>query len=189
MMRAGSKQQGATMVEVLITMGIFTAAMLGLASAQTQSLQSQAETYEHSKAILLLRDAADRVETNRQARGCYSTVVDGALTPLGKPTDDMPACVDYGDANSRAIAARDLSQWDELLDGATAIELGREVGGIPGARGCLDYDPVADTVTITVAWRGRVPLQAPASACGRGSYPNDRVRRVVTQTITFAELG
>lgn len=89
------------------------------------------------------------------------------------------------------MADADLQQWDNLLEGSAETRGGDNVGGMTGARGCIDYDGTGalEVYTISVAWQGEVETQAPTPGCAANEYGNEKLRRVVTRTIEFPVLN
>ncbi len=61
----GSRERGATLIEVLVTIVILTFGLLGVAELQVRMHLAQAESYHRSHAVLLLQDMVDRVNANR----------------------------------------------------------------------------------------------------------------------------
>lgn len=182
------RQAGFSLIEVLIALVVVSIALLGMANVQTQAMRTEIDIYQKAQAMTLLEDIASRVNVNRPARGCYATSIDGSAYTLGTETEYIPECLDYGDAGSQTVAADDLINWDDLLDGATEEFAGQSVGTLTGARGCIDYDEVSDQITITIAWQGEIPTSAPANDCGEGAFGDERLRRTIGQTIRFAKL-
>ncbi len=62
-----TRQQGATLIEVLIAMVVLAIGLLGLAGLQSTSIQSNQGSYYRSQATVLANDMADRMRANRTA--------------------------------------------------------------------------------------------------------------------------
>lgn len=62
---ASHRQQGATLIEVLVAALILSVGLLGLAGLQVTSVKSNQSAYIRSQATLLAYDIADRMRTNR----------------------------------------------------------------------------------------------------------------------------
>jgi len=62
---------GFSLIEVLVTIVILLIGLLGLAGLQGRALTSQMESYQRAQALILLKDIANRIETNRNIASCY----------------------------------------------------------------------------------------------------------------------
>lgn len=60
-------QRGLTLIEVLISVVILLAALLGAAGLIARSNQSEMESYQRVQALTLLQDMVTRLNANRQA--------------------------------------------------------------------------------------------------------------------------
>jgi len=184
-------QRGVTLVEVLVTMVILAIGLLGLVALQARVQVLQAEAYQRAQALILLKDMAGRLATNRNA----------ALAYVNDPADPVAdvACVAPGAGATRQET--DSYEWCLALRGASET-LGagvgaRNVGAMAGGRGCVEQ-PVPGEYLVTVAWQGLVPISAPSAgaACAAGSYDggadspcvDDLCRRVVTTVVIIPEL-
>jgi type IV pilus assembly protein PilV len=67
MARKGSRQDGFSMIEVLVTLLIFTIGLLGLAALQLNALQGVSDSAQRSQATAVLQDLAERIRANPQA--------------------------------------------------------------------------------------------------------------------------
>lgn len=178
--------RGFTLFEVLVTIVILAVGLLGLALLQSTSLNSQLEAYQRAQAMLLLEDMANRIRVNSAAAraGAYADGTSYGLEPAEE-------------ADCQAIltnaAARDLCQWEIALAGA-AVKLGAtNIGGIVGARGCVQNLPGSSDgeiiVRVTIAWQGMSSTAAPASECGEDAFgDDDGFRRVASIDTVLADL-
>lgn len=174
-MRMSKQQSGFTMIEVLVTIAILVVGLLGLAAMQTLATLAELESYQRSQAIVLVRDMADRMQSNKANIVSY-VVSDSGLTPI--------SCAALVGANL------DLCEWNNQLNGASEKADGgtRNVGAMIGARGCVvRVDPV--TFLVTVAWQGLSRAGVPIEQCGSGAYGNDEQRRTVSTIVRIALLA
>lgn len=188
---------GYSLLEVLVALVLVSIALLGLAGLQIRAQQAEVEAYQRAQAMLLINDMADRIALNRKARRCY-TVSDSANgTPyLGTGNATTYTCTGWGTNDTRDLADADMAAWDDLLKGASEVVGGNNVGGLAGARGCVYFDPDPDPglpdepeeVTVTVAWQGEAESAAPADQCATGLYGDEKLRRVASDTLRFADL-
>lgn len=180
---------GFAMVEVMVSIAIILLGLLGLAGLQTRAQEAEMESYQRVQALILLQDMVDRINANRKTAPCYA-VTTGAGTPLlGTGSAVAIGCVGYGDANTQAQAVADMTEWQNLLLGASETLAGNSVGAMLGARGCITLtDPANNVYTIAVAWQGLTDTTAPAVACGNNLYGTETRRRVVWTTLQIADL-
>ena len=183
-----NRNNGFSLIEVLVTIVILLIGLLGLAGLQLRALSSQMESYQRSQALILLKDMAGRIDNNRVNVASYITT-----TPLGTGS---ASCTATG-----AGSAADLCEWSNALLGAaetlTVGGITTNVGAMIGARGCI-YQITAPAAgvpgqyLIAVAWQGLTPTTAPAVPCGQGSSnygSSDALRRVVTLPLSIAILN
>jgi len=183
------RRRGFSLIEVLVTLVILAVGLLGLAAVQSRAQQTTLEAYQRTQAVALMLDMTNRIETNREAAGCYGITLSGATDFLGTGTSITPACSAFGTTASRATAVADLVAWDALLKGATEMLDGNSVGSVIGARGCVVANTDNDVFTVAVAWQGLSETTAPTNGCGLGLYGDEKTRRVVTTTVRIPDLG
>ena len=181
------RQQGSTMIEVLVTLIIVAFGVLGLGNLQMRMQLSDMESYQRAQALVLLEDIGSRIAANRDQAGTYVT---GVSSPLGSGM----SCPTV----SATLKETDVLQWCNALQGAAEKIGGSKTGAMIGARGCIE-SLGANTYLITVAWQGMTPTGAPPSsvACGAGSYADpgnsgctgDLCRRTVTTILNIATLN
>lgn len=185
------RQAGFTLIEVLIAMMVLTVGLLGLVGMQLRMVDSEIESYQRSQALLLVRDMADRVSTNRSALSAYTSAA-----PKTSPVGAGMTCPTV--TTTSTLSARDIRQWCLALQGAAETRGGSSVGGLTGGRGCIERLGTTSRYMVTVAWQGQLPLTPPPDsvACGKDLYDgstgsqctSDRCRRVVTMVVNIATL-
>jgi len=179
---------GFSMIEVLITLVILMFGLLGLASLILQSQRGEMESYQRVQALVMLRDMADRISTNRPAAAAYVTGTTATMGTSSSKNCSAPA----------TTADIDLCQWDAALKGAAEASGGtcntstgaNCVGAMIGARGCVT-SPVANQYLIQVVWQGLAATKAPPTsvACGKDQYGDDKLRRAVTTVVQIGTLS
>lgn len=125
-----NKQQGFTLIEVLIAVVILAVGLLGMASLSLSSLQSSQGAALRSQASSLAGDLGERLRANRTfaiSNGTdYLLAIDTAAT-------SKPACIDNVAGCSTADQAkRDLFEWRSSL--ATNLPAGTAVITKPSTR-------------------------------------------------------
>jgi len=138
--------RGFTLVEVLVALVVLAVGMLGVAVLLVEGLQGGRSAIEHTQAVNLAADIAERMRSNRAAAAAYDTAE-------GTPEPQVdPACEDAaGPCDPRAMAGHDLRRW---LDDVAAT--------LPDGQGAVDVERrTADSsrgiVTIHWARTGAAP--------------------------------
>jgi type IV pilus assembly protein PilV len=187
--RSRQRQSGASLIEVLVTLVILMLGLLGLVGLMVQSQRSQMESYQRVQALVALEDMVNRINTNRKVAGCYAFTTAANGTPyLGTGATPAPACT-LGTAEQRARAVADLNEWHGLLLGSGEQAGGSNVGGMLGARGCVQLLS-AGVYQISVVWQGNGKTAAPAGvSCGTGLYGDETQRRAVSVNLQIASLS
>jgi len=178
---------GFTLIEVLITIVILAVGLLGLAGLQVTSLNNQLESYQRAQALLLLEDMANRIRANADAARAGNYTVGDQYGLTGAVNCANPAFT---------IAQRDLCEWNIALAGSGVMLDTEAVGGVLGARGCIENIDGSDfgetNIRLTIAWQGMSPTKAPPDsiACGKDQYGDpDSYRRVARLDTVLADLS
>lgn len=113
---AKSNQSGFTLLEVLITLLIFSVGLLGLAKMQMHTIKYADSAFRRSQAIFLAHDIFERMRANRTlaANGAYSVA-------FGDPIVGASDCV-ASTCSTLQMAGYDLKQWKDDL--AALLPLG-----------------------------------------------------------------
>jgi len=83
------KQHGASLIEVMVALLIFTVGLLGLAAMQLNALQSTTDSGQRSQAAWLMNDLAERMRANPDGTlDNYRAAPNCAALPA-------PVCADY----------------------------------------------------------------------------------------------
>ena len=132
---SGNKQQGFTLLEVLIALLILSIGLLGLAALQTIGLRSNEMASMRTNSTMLAYDISDRMRANPVGITSGNYVIDSS--PI---TGSIPDCT-AADCTTAQMATFDLSQWK------TALAL------LPGGQGDITQAAGPPLVnTITVRW-------------------------------------
>ena len=173
-------QQGATLIEVLVSLVILMIGLLGLVGVMVHSQRAQLESYQRVQALMLVQDMAARIAANKLVADCYVLAA-----PIGTGNTTVPtACaVATATASQKDRVVQDLTSWRDLLLGSAESAAGSAVGGVLAARGCITQD--GNTFQISVAWQGLAATSAPPAGipCAQGSYGDDAARRAVSVTV------
>lgn len=133
------KQQGATLIEILITVLVMSVGLLGMATLQIKALQQNNDAMLRTKAVMLSDDIVNRMRSNRTAAiaGDYDITL-SANAPTGS-----------------TIADSDLNQW------LTAI-----AGNLPSGDGAVNVIATASKINeakVQVCWDEDRGGNAPAT--------------------------
>lgn len=120
------RQQGFSLLEVLITMLIVSFGLLGIAGIIITSLKNNQSSYARSQASLMVNDIVDRMRANRSSAEASPSPYNLGLTASPSGTD---------------IATDDLTQWRATL-----------ASNLPSGTGSVAVDAATKKVTVTVQW-------------------------------------
>ena len=130
-----NKQQGFTLLEVLIALLVLSIGLLGLAALQTTGLRSNEMASMRTTSTMLTYDISDRMRANPQGTVDSDYVIDS-----GPVTGTVPDCTS-ADCTTAQMATFDLSQWKTA------------VAQLPGGLGDITQTAGPPLVhTITVRW-------------------------------------
>lgn len=150
-----TRQRGISLIEVLVTIVLISVALLGSASLQVLSKRSNYEAVQRTTAAHLANDLLARMRANRGALDGYlpADVLGGAT--LGP--DPALDCADESvTCDSSDIAAFELWQWEQQLDGAAETVNGVASGGLAEPTACITGPAggVEGVYEVAIAWRG-----------------------------------
>jgi type IV pilus assembly protein PilV len=110
-------QAGATMIEVLIAMLIFSIGLLGVASTQTVGLTNTQSALHRSYAAQLSYELVDMIRANPvQARNPTSIFSNYDTNAPSPPTEVAPCLVIAGSCSTADMAATMLAIWTTRLE-------------------------------------------------------------------------
>lgn len=151
-MSAADKNEGFSLIEVLVALVVLSVGMLGIAALSIDSVKGGQAALMRTKAINLAADMADRIRANKLALsvdpGAYSVTVAGTGTDNGC-TDgvdgagvEVPATATCDPAN---MAEHDIFLWKAALANART--------GLPSGVGSIERTGNAPIrLTISVQW-------------------------------------
>jgi type IV pilus assembly protein PilV len=174
------------MIEVLIAMLVLSIGILNIAGLQTMAKKSNFNAIQRTSATVLAKDVVERMRANPVSLSQYRTLGVGG----GTLTQPVTTCTEAVQCNTLQLAAYDLWQWEDLMDGSSENRdidgTNTETGGMASPTGCIS-GPVAGgagVYTISIVWRGITELSnVSANMCGvaSGKYgANEEFRRLLT---------
>lgn len=121
-------QQGVSLIEVLVSVLLFSIGVLGLAAMQLNALKSNQTASVRSHAVFLAYEMADRMRGGRgDAHAGYYDIAIGAALPCDPAQE---TCLPF---------QRDLAEWRSSL-----------ASQLPDGDGSVQHD--GERFTITVQW-------------------------------------
>ena len=130
---SGNRQQGFTLLEVLIALLILSIGLLGLAALQTTGLRSNEMASMRTTSTMLAYDISDRMRANPQGITDSNYVIDS-----GPVTGTVTDCI-AGVCTPAQMATFDLDQWKDAI---TRLPAGQ--GDITQTAG----PPLVHTITV-----------------------------------------
>lgn len=149
MNNSGQRQQGITLIEILVTVIILSIGFLGLASVQLMGTKNVANSQYRTLATLYAYDMAERMRANLGGVGSNS------YNDTSTKSASDPKCDPCGIAQQ---ADYDLYQWKQL------IEANVNDGGLPEGVGGIEYISEDELYEITIAWSAKTNSQASGAA-------------------------
>ena len=183
--------EGAGMVEVLVALLVLSVGFLGIAGLQVAAKRSNHEAMQRTSALVLVRDLSERMRANPVGLGGYLNSGLGG----GSLAEPAAGCSRARPCSPGEMAARDLHEWERMLDG-TGGEVdggGANSNGLVNPRACISGPPGggAGRYRITVVWRGLSALSVSEEddrcGMGQGLYgEEDALRRVLSLALFIA---
>lgn len=178
-------QGGFSLIELLVTLVVFSVGLLAIAGLQTVSKQANYESVQRSAAAQVAYGLLEDMRMNGPALAAYVAAPDFGGSTLG--AEPAPNCRSVGsECTSAERAAHDLWFWESTVDGLREIANGVATGGIVDPTVCVQGPVAGDAgvYVISIAWRGSAAMVNPViNACGSGlgKYGDgDAHRRVLT---------
>lgn len=185
------RQAGFSLLELLVSLVVFSVGLLGIAGLQMMSKQAGFEGIQRTLASQVANGLLEDMRTNGSGISIYTAANDlggGSLSglPVSSCRNPDTPCT------PAQKSVHDLAYWEQLVDGDREIGAEGAAGGVLDPTVCIDGPAggVAGVYSVSVAWRGSAELSNPElSQCGAGSGKygdGDRYRRVITVT-TFID--
>ena len=179
------------MIELLVTLVIFSVGLLGIVRLQTVSKSATFEAMQRATATQVASGLLDDMRANGPALATYV-----AAGQIGQDSITGVSLTDCNDMNNPCtatrIASRDLGHWETLMDGDMEAGPAGGVGGLVSPAACIvgPVDGSAGIYVVSVVWRGTVAISDPgitACAANSGQYGAGNEFRRVVQIPTFID--
>lgn len=169
--------RGVAIMEVLVTVIIFSIGMLGVFAMQIASKKTNHEAAQRSEAALVANDILQRIQNSGMSYAQIKTNYFDNAPAFYKQAErvviranDMlqiaPENCDANDCTPAQLAAFDLIRWHRTIKGSDVTVSGVESSpGVPGlsqAIGCLYVDG-NKLIQVAVAWRAMSPVKRSGS--------------------------
>lgn len=146
MMIQADKQNGFTLIEVLITMVVMAIGLLGLAGLQITSLRNTETAYQRSQATALAYDMLDRMRSNPTG------VEDGRYDDITAAPASYTDCT-ANTCDTDTMATFDNGDWQATI-----------AATLPSGSGTVSGNGDGSVFTITISWdEDRDPDTDPSS--------------------------
>jgi type IV pilus assembly protein PilV len=186
-----NRQHGFSLIELLISLVIFTVGMMSIAGLQMVAKKSNYESLQRTTASHVAYAMLEEMRTNGEGIETYLAAPDlggGAFGDAPSSDCSNPAAPCTGAQK----ASHDLWFWEQVLDGAQEMSADGATGGILTPTLCIN-GPVggaAGTYEVAVAWYGFASLEnSDIDDCGvgTGKYGDGDANRRVLQVATFID--
>lgn len=167
--RIAGRQNGVSLVEVLITTLVFSVGILGISGLGAFAKRATYDTVQRSTAVELAYALFEEMRANKRA---IATFTGAAVLGRGsRGAEPAPDCSAPGaNCNAQEFAAHGLWAWEQMLDSGMEVSAdGTSGGGLVTPTACIVGPPGsgAGVYTVTIVWRGVQELTDPAiNACG-----------------------
>ena len=185
------KNRGFSLIELLVTIIIFSVGMLAVAGLQTVSKRANFEALQRTTAAQVAYGLLEDMRINGAGIDIYraAAVFGGG----SRDPEPIPNCSTAGTpCNAIQQANHDLWYWENFLDGAREVGAQGASGGVLSPSICITGPAGggAGVYAVAVAWRGTVALTSPViDNCGAasGQYGDNNEFRRVVQVPTFID--
>lgn len=175
--------RGFSLLELLVTVIVFSVGLLTVAGLQTVSKQANFEAIQRTAASQVAFGLLENMRVNGDAIGAYLAA--GTLGNGSLGAEPAPNCTTGNECNAAEKAAHDMWFWEQILDGNLETNAGVGTGGLVTPAMCITGPAggVAGVYVVTIAWRGTASLNnAVNNPCGTlsGNFgANNEFRRII----------
>lgn len=185
-----NNQRGFTLIEVLISILVFSIGLLGFATLQKRGQIAEMEAYQRVHALNYANFIASQMRANPDAIDCYDK--DNLGTIDGSAAAPADCVVAAGEAVIQAD--EDIEAIHTLLNGGGETLNGANVGGLIDAKACVTKteDAVNDynIYEVRIEWQGQSTNNTAAAnlplLCDNST---DATRRVFSYNVTLGDLS
>lgn len=180
--RGAARQTGFGLIEVAVSLLIFSIGAVGLVGLQISARRAGYEALQRTEAAVLAVDILERIRGNRARLADYASSGVGAASGSALP---VPASdCKHLPCTPEQLRVWDLWEWEQALNGAASTRGG---SGLVNALGCLRV--AGRLVTVEIAWEGFRAARPPPDTCGSEAYGAAADRRQLLQMTSFIATG
>jgi len=183
-------QNGFSLIELLVTVAIFSVGLLSIAALQTVSKSTNFEALQRTTASQVAHGLLEDIRVNGDSAAIYLAA--GELGDGSQGTEPAPNCTVAAPCNSAQLATHDLWLWEQAIDGNLETSGGAGTGGLVLPTLCITGPAGggAGIYLVTITWRGSASItNAINNPCGTlgGNYGADNEFRRIIQVPTFID--
>mgnify|MGYP001548291480 CR=1 FL=1 len=138
-------QQGFSLLELLVSLVVFSVGLLSIAGLQTVSKQANFEALQRTSASQIAYGLLEDMRMNGDGIPVYLAAGELGSGSLG--AEPSPNCTSGAPCNAAEKATHDLWVWEQAIDGAAITEVidtvSTNTGGLMDPNGCIVF--TADT--------------------------------------------
>lgn len=139
--QSSEKSKGFSLIEVLISLSILAAGLLGMTALQNEALQFNQAAFTDSQAQFLINDMVERIRANRGSN-LYAINFNEA-TPTASVNCATASC------SSAEMAVWDIAQWRGMVE-ATFADDG--ISYLPGGESQILFNTTNQNFIISVRY-------------------------------------
>lgn len=184
------KQRGFSLIELLVSLVVFSVGLLAIAGLQTVSKSANFEAVQRTTASQIAFGMLEDIRANGDGIDVYLAAGELGSSSLG--SEPAPNCMGAAECNAAQKASHDLWFWEQVMDGDLETNAGAGTGGLVLPTMCI-VGPIgggAGIYVVTIAWRGSASINnAVNNACGAagGNYGAGNEFRRIIQIPTYID--
>jgi len=186
-------QSGFSLLELLVSLVVFSVGLLSIVGLQTVSKQANFEAVQRTTASQIAYGLLEDMRTNGDAIDVYLAA--GELGNGSRGAEPAPNCQNGATCNAAQKAAYDLWLWEQAIDGNLETRAGVGTGGLVLPTLCVTgvAGGGAGMYQITIAWRGSASMTGtvnnPCGTAGGNYGANNEFRRIIELPTFIDPLG
>ena len=189
-MRVTMRQNGFSLLELLVALVVFSIGLLAVAGLQTVSKQANFEGLQRTTASQIANGLLEDMRMNGDALNIYRTA--GELGNGSRGGEPAPNCHAAAECTAAQKATHDLWFWEQVVDGNMELNNGNGTGGLVLPTLCIDGPAVGGPgiYRVTIVWRGTASItNASNNVCGAdsGNYGANLEFRRIIQMPTYID--
>ena len=189
-MRVTMRQNGFSLLELLVALVVFSIGLLAVAGLQTVSKQANFEGLQRTTASQIANGLLEDMRMNGDALNIYRTA--GELGNGSRGGEPAPNCHAAAECTAVQKATHDLWFWEQVVDGNMELNNGNGTGGLVLPTLCIDGPAVGGPgiYRVTIVWRGTASITNDSNnACGAdsGNYGANLEFRRIIQMPTYID--